>query len=159
MAEATLVLKGRSELAVRMALIAYQDELGKIKKKEEAAGVDATNTDELMAETKDILQQLGWKPKEKGGAEVVRQDGPTLFDKPEGDDEKDSGDLLDGPPANPPGPKVFEVQCPSLSCREKFQARGTTATCPKCAEVYEILADEDGEIVRLIRKKKPKGGK
>ncbi len=158
MADATLVLKGRSELAVRMALIAYQDELGKIKKKEEAAGVDTTHTEELMAETKDILQRLGWKPKEKGGAEVVRQDGPTLFDEP-ADDAEDSGDLLAGPPANPPGPKVFDVVCPSLSCREKFQARGTTATCPKCAEVYEILADEDGEVVRLNRKKKKRGDK
>lgn len=156
MADAVLNLSGRSELAVRMALIAYQAELTKVKKKEEDNGVDTTSTEELLAEAKDILSQLGWKPKEKGGAEVVRDEGPSLFDRP--DAESDSGDLLAGPGATK-GPKVFDVQCPSLSCREKFQARGTTATCPKCAEVYEILADEDGEVVRLNRKKKPRGGK
>lgn len=146
MADATLTLAGRSELVVRMALISYQADLAKIKKKEEEAGIDTAGTDELLDETKDILGQLGWTPKDntKARAEVTRGD-PAQID-------------FTSPPATPPkpaGPKVFSVKC--LSCTQEFQARGTEAECPHCGEKFGVLADENGEIVRLVRQKKPKG--
>lgn len=136
---AKLTLSGTSELVVKMALIAYLESLEKLQKAEAKNGVES-NTDVLVTDAKDILKQLGYVPAEKSVAEVTRVDPRQGHLTLEVKGEK--------------GPKVFDVQCPSLSCREKFQARGTTATCPKCAEVYEILADEDGQVVRLNRKKK-----
>lgn len=141
---AKLTLSGTPELVVKMALIAYLETLEKLQKNETKAGVES-NTETLIGDAKDVLKQLGYVPAEKSVAEVTRTDPRQTH-------------LSLDPEKGQEGPKVFEVTCPSLACKEKFQARGTTATCPKCAEVYEILADEDGQVVRLNRKKPKKGG-
>lgn len=155
MAEATLILAGASELAVRMALINYQDDLDRLKKKEEDAGVATAGTDELLAATKDILGQLGWKPVEKTKTEVVRDPLQIDFTSPPADPKATRTDP-ENPGAEFPKPeddgvKHFTVKC--LDCSEVFQARGLAAECPSCGAKFTIRADPFGEPVRLVRRK------
>lgn len=156
MAEATLILAGASELAVRMALINYQSDLDRLKKKEEDAGVATAGTDELLTATKDILGQLGWKPTEKTKTEVIRD--PAQLDALDGveADEKPGPEF---PTPEDDGIKHFAVKC--LDCNTEFQARGLSAECPNCGAKFTIRADPFGEPVRLVRRrggKKDEGG-
>lgn len=143
--DATLHLKGRYEEVVRLALIKHLATLEALTKTERAAGAATVDTDELIEITKDLLQQLGYVPEEKvrskGNAEVTRADPAQMS----------LGDVAAAEPTvkGEPEPKVFQVEC--LDCKEKFQARGTSCTCPKCGATFGILADEFGEVVRLTR--------
>jgi hypothetical protein len=133
MPQTTLIVEGRAELVVRMALLLYLAETEKEKKKlSEKFGVATDEIEETIDTTKDVLQQLGWKPAGKGTAEVVRPEdiGQT--------------DMFSGPRAGAelPPAEVFTVRCKCGTHVSGCRAPSTTQ-CPTC---YATIAlDMKGE--------------
>jgi len=81
-AAVTLELAGRTLSVVLNALLTYQAELGKVKKKADLLGLDTDDIETQLETTEGLLTELGWsKPAKKAKA----------------DDEDDSGELFDEP--------------------------------------------------------------
>ena len=134
---ATLILEGRPELVVRMALLLYLSESEKEKKKlEEKFGCGSEEIEDHIDTTKDVLQQLGWKPKAKGSAEVVRPEdiGQT--------------DIFDGPSASTPKARTITVKCNCGAEIHNWRVPGN-GKCPTCGASIEVFAvgEDDAKVM------------
>ena len=162
----TLHLSGTSELVVRMALLLYLSECEKEKKKlEEKFGVATDEIEETIAQTKDVLQQLGWKPKEKGTAEVVDHTQQSLdLSSPSATPKKDEPPVADipDPRTGRPRPTISRSQRPdkplAILCgtendKHNFtpKAEAGQQQCPICDRTWWVTTAADtGEILRCV---------
>lgn len=131
---ATLILEGRPELVVRMALLLYLSESEKEKKKlEEKYGCGTDEIEEHIDTAKDVLAQLGWKPKQKGSAEVVR-------------DDPAQSDMFKGTREELPPPLTFTVIC---KCNKEHYGVQAPAdfVCEACGR--QVKVETNGELMKI----------
>lgn len=130
----TLHLEGSAETIVRNGLLLYREAIKKAKKKDEELGLEVDGHDESDGIAKDILTQLGWKPKaEKGRVEVTGGDDPAQLDLTAG--------IV---------PQVFGVvQCFGCSRRFTVPPGHGFYACPDCSCIHRVTSSDDGTVYRL----------
>lgn len=124
---ATLDVTGLREQAVKQGLLLLRDELKRSQKKdEEKFGLHSDGKDLLEQAAMDVLEQLGWRPKDKGKAEVIRD--PRQGDLPLGTSSR------------------ARVKC--MACARAFSVPAGEAlrACPDCGTVHKVKSDENGAV-------------
>lgn len=125
---ATLEITGMREQAVKQGLLLLRDELKRSQKKdEEKFGLHSDGKDLLEEAAQDVLEQLGWRPKGKGGVEVVRDDRQVEM---------------------PLGAKGAPARVKCIVCARLFAVPAGDAlrACPDCGAIHRVKSDDEGTV-------------
>lgn len=130
-----LHVEGLPLVVLTQALITYRAELKKARKKDEDMGIPTQSHQDRDRAAHDLLDQIGWKPKDTSAGKIEVVDDKRQIPLPLGDQND--------------GARVVQAKVQCLACSRMFAVPvgDVTRSCPDCGTTHRVKADATGEVV------------